>query len=405
MTNGNGGNGDRAAAMAARESAWRALADQALGRTTGTVFLESLTHTFASTGTLRPTRPLDAVIPIKHIMLRLSGRVVIGTADYTTAALEIPQSLLQRVRLSGRHKEFGLQTLWDISGASLFAIWPRMWQWSGGYSFSGTTLNAFDPFPTIPFSASMSTAQGSTDFDIFYFLPTFPMLGGGPSESRWCAPYYLRDEDWGRTLRLEIDMSDLSGLGDPAATTTATWTAYGSASGSPSLDIYTVHSLMGPFARIPGRGLVIRTEQEASPVRESVSTNVSLYELRPQITTNVIVKTGGIITSGITSGVEVFSSLDDRHLDRTQIVLNNKRLRDTNNNRVAKMEQMVEWNTIHPEGYLAFSYIDSKQPLTALRADKASGLFEIRTDVTSAIASGDRQHVIQEIVTGGPFPA
>ena len=47
MANGNGG-GDRAAAMAAREAAWRALADQALGRTTGTVFLESLTHTFAS---------------------------------------------------------------------------------------------------------------------------------------------------------------------------------------------------------------------------------------------------------------------------------------------------------------------------------------------------------------------
>jgi hypothetical protein len=403
MPNGNGG--DRAAAMAARESAWRALADQALGRTTGTVFLESLTHTFASTGTLRPTRPLDAVIPIKHILLRLSGRVVIGTADYTTGALEIPQSLIQRVRLSGRHREFGLQTLWDISGASLFAIWPRMWQFAGGFSFSGTTTNAFDALPTIPFTAQMSTAQGTTDFDIFYFLPTSPMIGGGPYESRWCAPYYLRDEDWGRTLRLEIDMPDNSGLGDPAATTTTTWTAYGSASGSPSLDIYTVHSLMGPFARIPGRGLVIRTEQEASPVRESVSTNVSLYELRPQITTNVIVKTGGIITSGITSGVEVFSSLDDRHLDRTQIVLNNKRLRDTNNNRVAKMAQMVEWNTIHPEGYMVFSFIDAKQPLTALRADKASGLFEIRTDVTSAIASGDRQHVIQEIVTGGPFPA
>lgn len=399
------GGGDRAAAMAAREAAWRALADQALGRTTGTVFLESLTHTFASTGTLRPTRPLDAVIPIKHILLRVSGRVVIAGANYDTAGLEIPQSLVQRVRLSGRHREFGLQTLWDISGASLFSVYPRCFQFTGGMSFSGTTLNAFDAFPSIPMVGSMSTAVGSTDFDIFFLMPTYPMIGGGPYESRWCAPYYLRDEDWGRTLRLEIDMSDLSGLGDPGAATTATWTAYGSASGSPSVDIYTVHSLMGPFARIPGRGLVIRTEQESSPSRETTASNVSLYELRPQITTNAIVKTGGIITSGMTSGVEAFSSLSDRHLDRTQIVLNNKRLRDTNNNRVAKIAQMIEWNTIHPEGYLVFSFIDSKQPLTALRADKASGLFEIRTDVTTAVATGSRQHVIQEIVTGGPFPA
>lgn len=389
-----------------RKQAWQELADQTLGRTQGPKLFDEITHNFASTGTLRPNRSLDATIPIKAVLLVLSGRMVIATADYTTLGIEVPQSLIQRIRLRGRHRLYGAQTLWDISGASAFA-WPRMFQQQGNMSFSGNAgaLNALDPALSIPAAASMSGAMQTIDFEVHYYIPTYPMIGGGPYEPRWAAPYYLRDEDWGNSLQIELDMPDNTGIGDPAATTATTFTAYGSASGSPGVEFYTVNSMLGPFSRIPGRGIVLRSEDQASPVREATASNVSLAQLRQQVTTNIVVKTGGIITSGITSGVEVFSSLDDRHLDRTKVVLNNKYLRDTEYNRAVKMEQAIAWNVTQPEGYLVFSFVDSKNPLTALRADKSSGIFELRTDVTSAIASGDRQNIIQEIIVGGPFPA
>lgn len=393
-----------ATAVMRREQAWRALADQVLGRTQGPVLFDTTTHTFATSTTVRPNRNLDATIPIKAMHLVLSGRVVIGTANFDASAIEAPQSLIQRIRLRGRHKTFGAQTLWDISGASAFA-WPRLFQQQGNWTFSGTTTNALDAQPTIPFVAGMPTTTGTYDFEVHVYLPTYPMLGSGPYEPRWTAPYYLRDEDWGRTLQLEIDLSDNTGLGDPAATSTTTWTAYGSASGTPSLDIYTIHSLLGPFARIPGRGIVLRTEDEASPAREAAGTNTSLYQLRQQITSNIVLKTGTIRTSGISAGVEVFTALSDRQLNRTKVVLNNKMLRDTEYNRTVKQSQAIEWNVTQPEGYLVFSFVDSKNPLTALRADLASGIFELRTDVTAEAAAGSRQHVIQEMIIGGPFPA
>lgn len=401
MANGNG-NPD---ARMAREAAWRALADQTLGRSQGPVLFDQINHTFAAAATLRPNRNLDATIPIKALLLILSGRVVIGVADYTTAALEIPQSLLQRIRLRGRHRTFGAQTLWDISGSTAFA-WPQCFQTRGSWRFAGAAgvLNALGVPLTIPMAAGMLTAVGTVDFEVHYYLPTYPMLGPGPYEPRWAAPYYLRDEDWGSSLQLEVDMANNTGLGVPAAGTTTTWTAYGAATGTPNLQIYAIHSMLGPFARIPGRGIVLRSEDTAAPARVAAGVNLSLFQLRQAITSNIMIKTGNVL-AGTSAGVEVFDVLSDRHLDRTKVVLNNKYLRDTEYNRAVKQQAALDWNVTQPEGYLNFSFIDSHNPLTSLRADKSTGMFELRTDVTAAIAAASQQHVIQEIITGGPFPA
>jgi len=381
---------------------WRSIADQTIGRAQGPELWESLTHTFAAPTMLRPNRFLDCAIPIESLIVVLSGRVVIGTANYTTDGLEIPQNLVQRFRLRGRHKQYGAQTLLDIAGSTAFA-WPRLFQQQGSWSFSGAALNALDAQLTIPMAASMAATIGTVDFEVYYYLPMYPMLGDSPASYRWAAPFFLREEDWGETLQLEIDMADNSGLGDPAATTTTVWTAYGVATGSPTVDIYAVHSMLGPFSRLPGTGFVVRSEDEVAPTLAAVTADVSLYQLRKQITTSVVVKSGVIISTGITGGVQTFLSVSDRQLDRTQVVANNKRVRNTGYNRATKLQQAIRWNTIVPEGYLVISFADGKSPMTALRGDKTTGIFELRTDVDSASAD-NRQHIIQEQIIGGPYP-
>ena len=398
------GNGQTAAMMARREGQWRAIADQVLGRTQGPVQFDTAAPTFAAVTTVRPNRALDATVPIKAIAIRLAGRLVIGTADYTTDGLEIPQNLVQRIRLRGRHVTYGAQTLIDMSGATAY-MWPRLFQSQGAFKYSGAAVNSLDPAETIPLAAGAAMDISTIEFDIWYYLPMYPMLGPGPYEPRWTAPYYLRAEDWGSSLQLEIDLADNTGLGDPAATTTTTFTAYGSAAGTPALEIYTIHSLLGPFAKIPGRGFVLRSEDPAPTFRVAAGTNLSLVQLRKQITTNILVKTFDVIPTGISAGVVTADVASDRHLNRTKVVLNNKYLRDTEDNRSVKVIGSMDWNTIHPEGYLLFSFVDSKNPLTALRTDLSEGMFEIRTDVLAAVTADSQQHITQEIIVGGPFPA
>lgn len=380
----------------------RAIADLTIGRSQGPELWDTLTHTFATPGTLRPNRFLDCEIPISELLIVVSGRLVIGTADYSAVAIEAMRTLVERIIVRGRHERLGAQVLVDMSGATIFA-WPRLFQSRGNLGFSGTTTTALDADLSIPAAADMAVSQATIDFELHYWIPFYPMVGGGRSSIMHQAPYYLRRKDWGDSLQLEIQMGDRTSLGTPAGGTTTTWTAYASASGTPTVEVYPIHSALGDFDDVPGRGYVVRVEDTVSPALVAVSGDMSLYQLRQAITTNIVVKSGVALT-GTSAGVNVFASLSDRQLDRTQVIVNNKRIRNTGYNRATKAHQCLSWNTVQPEGYLVHSFVDGKSPQLALRADKAGGIRELRTQVLTASAN-NRQTVTQEQIIGGPFPA
>jgi hypothetical protein len=379
------------------------LADHTLGRYQGPEPFFSTTNTFAAPTAIRPNRPIPLARALESVQILIRGRLVIGTANYTAGVPEAPQTLLERIIIRGNHRQYGSQVPINISGATAFA-WARLFQQKGNDLLFGTTRSADPGMPFVGTTGLTTGATGTYDFHIAYEVPVAPMLGMSPSGKRAMIPFLWREEDWGNTLLLQLDMGDRTSLGTPAGGTTTTWTAFGSATGVPTVEVFLNYSLMGAFARTGRNGLVVRSEDVVTPSLVAAATNAPLgTELRKQITTNIIVKSG-IVLTGTSAGVNVFASLSDVQLDRTRVLADTKPIRDTGRNLSAKSYYGRMFNTIQPQGYLLLSFIEGGNPLLALRAEKIPGgsQFALYTDVLTADAN-NRQHVIQEQVYGGPY--
>jgi len=384
---------------------WDALADVTLGRFQGQEILWSTTTTLGGLagGTaevLRPSNPINLARPLESLEIVLRGRLVIGTAAYTTGVPEAPQSLIERIVVRGNHRVWGSQVPIDISGPTAFA-WQRVFQPVGNTLLLGTTRSADPGQPFVQTTGLSTGAVATYDFEVHYRLPMWPTQ----LARRQAIPFMWRQEDWGNTLQLEITVGDRTSLGTPAGTTTTTFTAFGSATGSPSVEVFANYGLNGSFARSGVPGLVIRTEQVVTPalVTAGVS-NVQLgAELRKNITTNVLIKSG-IRLTGTTAGVNVFASLSDVQLDRTRILVDQKPIRDTGRNQAQKNYYGSMFTTIIPQGYFLLSFVEAGNNMVALRAEKIpqGAQFALYTDVLTADAN-NRQTVVQEQVYGGPF--
>jgi hypothetical protein len=216
-------------------------------------------------------------------------------------------------------------------------------------------------------------------------------------------PYLWQPQDWADSLQITLDLGDLSSFGTPAAMTTATFTAFGSGAGSPTVEIYTQYAILGTFR--PGTAFntacVVRNEQTITAGMTGIASNVRIMPLQKQKTTNILVKTGALL-AGTSAGVQVFASLSDVMLDKTLIVVDNKFIRNNLSNLASKENIGYSFTAIEPQGYLPFSFIDSQNPRTAFRADDPNVVgnganFELDTDVLTAGAQQAVQ-VIQEMI-------
>jgi hypothetical protein len=397
-------NGDPPVGNQLTAAEWQALADITLGRFQGPELLFSQTTTLGGTAggvaeTIRPANPINLARPLESLEIVLRGRLVIGTAAYTVGAPESPQTLIERIVVRGNHRVWGSQVPIDISGATAY-VWPRIFQPVGNNLLLGTTRSADPGMPFVGTTGLTTGAVATYDFQCHYRIPVWPIQWS----RRQAIPFLWRQEDWGNTLQIEITVGDRTSLGTPAGGTTTTWTAYGSATGSPTVEVFANYSLLGSFARTGIPGLVVRTEQTVTPALTAVTSNVQLgAELRKQITTNVVVKSG-IRLAGTTGGVTIFGSLSDVQLDRTRIVVDQKPIRDTGRNYASKNYYGSMYSTVIPQGYFLLSFVEAGNNQLALRSEKIpqGAAFTLTTDVLTADAN-NRQTVIQEQVYGGPF--
>ena len=147
---------------------------------------------------------------------------------------------------------------------------------------------------------------------------------------------------------------------------------------------------------------MIRNEQSFSSFTALVNrTRLSL--LQKQITSNVVFKTG--LSHTTAAAPPVFATLVDTMLDQTQLIVDNKPIRNNSDNMIAKTYGGRNFDTVWPAGYNGFSFVDSQNPLTAYRGDGLQGgsTFEIDTNVLTANAA-NLILMVQEMVYGGPFP-
>lgn len=356
---------------------------------------------------IQPFTPLDQPViptnlnltrPCSELILIWKGRVSIGGANYTAVAAEAPQTIIQRVQLTGTHKTFNQIMPINMTGATIWA-WPLLYKSRG----NALIINGVQqPAPGVPFAQVGSVFGNTGDYDLIieYRIPFAPVYG--PWSKRVTNYYALNPQDWvGQSLQLQLFMGDLTSFGTPAGGTTVAFHAFGSSSGSPVVGVYQNFLIQGPAAGSIASGVVIRNEQNViSGSLGQIGNQIRLALLQKQQTSNVVLKTG-IQLAGTSGQVVVFGSLSDSIAERTQLIVDNKPVKNNPLNILAKLYAGDAFNCVIPGGYLLFPFDESQTPLTSFQAQTSAGgtVFELDSDVLTN-TSGQLGTFVQEQLLG-----
>lgn len=341
--------------------------------------------------------------PLERIHMVWQGRINVATANIAPVYPESVQNLIQTFKLTGTHAAFKAITPINLTGADAFA-WPKLFKSRGASIYVNGALsdNLGIPagFPTG--TGFLGTTAGSPyDVEIHYDIPLVPVLPVAAKVS--VVPFLYQQKDWGDTLQLFLTFADATALGT-LGTSVVTFTGFGSATGSPQLYLFTNYEILGALAESVSSAVVIRNTQNIpqSNITSQSSTLQRLQLLQKQKTTNVMLKSGQI-AAGTSPGVSVYSALSDLVFQQTQVIVDNKPVRNNFLNAAYKEYQAYSFDARWPQGYLDFSFIDSMNPLTAYPADQLSGgsQFELDSQVLTANAANFAE-VIQEQYLGVP---
>ena len=339
--------------------------------------------------------------PLERISIRWEGRIVIGTANMTSVFPEALQSLIQQVQLQGQHKVYGALVPLQLTGADLFA-WPSLFRTTGcAILINGVRVNPLGVPNGLPLATFGNV--GTYDIKIFWDIPLVPVL---PAAAKLNAvPFLYMQSDWGDTLNLQLIMGDASSLGVPAGGTTITFSAFGSGSGNPQFFVYTNYEILGELADKIKTAVTIRAIQQVPQGNiTAVSSNlVKLAQLQKYKTLNAVLKSG-LLASGTSAGVQVYSALSDTIFEQTQIRVDNKAIRNNLSNAMYKEYLRFAFEAEHqPEGYLPMTFVDSLNPRTAFDGDKVSAGSTYEVDSQILTANGaNYAEVIQEYFQGVP---
>lgn len=352
--------------------------------------------------------PMQLTRPAESMSVEVRFRLTVTVAPYTTVAPEAPQNMVQLIQLQGNHKDFGAQTPIRMSGAYAYA-WGRIFQLqTGGGTYlisknGGALVQAGQPGR--PFVSAFDGTVATHDIVLQIHVPFGPSLMPSPLKTKQSTNFLLQPLDWGSTLQLTLLLGDASAFGDPTGATAA-FTAFGSATGNPQISVFVNYSLLGEFQNKMGRsGLVVRNEQQL-PNQLALANNALLAQLAHQITPTVVLKTGNFQTGAAPSAnVDTLSALSDLQMEATQLVVDNKPLRNNVNNLMLKAYHERMLNTGVPEGYFPLTFIEGGTSLLAYRGDRLPGgsQLNLQSNVITAAAS-QRQRMVQEYILGGPFP-
>lgn len=347
--------------------------------------------------------------PAESIMIRLQVRARFTDADIDTLGCEAPQTLLSRVVLQGTHVKFNSMTPQDLTGPWAFT-WGQCFQSDGNRAYlQPSTAGSKQILPTL--GTPISTLVGGVtfgkkdvayDLDLYYAIPLTPWFG--PWSRLAAVPFLYQPEDWNNSLYLQLTMGDGTSFGHLGASN-VTFTAYGEDSGSGLLSVFVNYQILGPAAPHIGSAVCVRNSQPFIQDLSTGGTNIRLAQLQIQKTTNLIFKTGAQIDPASlgTNVGNIYSFLDDGILDLTQIVADNKPVRNNFDNNTLKQFFNRIYNTELPQGYNGFTFIDSGNPLTYYRGDLVQGgsTFQLVSSVITP-DGGLIGEYVQEMIFGDP---
>lgn len=337
--------------------------------------------------------------PMERIHMVWQGRIVIGTAAINPVTPESLQNLIQTVKLTGIHAAYKTLTPINLTGADAFA-WPKMFRPRGGSLYINTTITDNLSIPAgVP--AATFGAVGTYDVEIHYDIPLIPVV---PSAAKIAAvPFLYQQKDWGDTLQIQLAFADATALGT-LGTAVVTFTAFGSGSGSPQLFLFTNYEILGALAESISSAVVIRNNQNIpqGTITSTSSTLQRLVLLQKQKTLNVVLKSG-TQQAATSAGVTCYATLSDTIFQQTQLVVDNKPVRNNFLNAALKEYAGYAFDARLPQGYLPLTFLDSMNPLTAYPGDRLPGgsVFELDSQIATAGATNFAE-VIQEMYLGIP---
>ncbi len=162
------------------------------------------------------------------------------------------------------------------------------------------------------------------------------------------------------TFGTQAGAGAVGALGTAAGTTTVTFTAYNSASGSPQIDIYSLPMSMGLDLKdqvLPG--VLVRVAQAVSASNlTAAGTNVVLLNLQKQPTPRVIIKTGTFV-----SAAPAFTALSDQILTSLGVLVGgNRNVRNKIDFFIHK-HQIADFYDREPiQGYTLMDFMESGNP-------------------------------------------
>jgi hypothetical protein len=372
-------------------------------------------------GSLALTQAVDLSLPIRGLRFVLKGRLVVGTAAFTSVNPEGLLNLLSSIVIQGTNaRQQGNLTLWNIDLATAWVI-QRIMGPTGAAFFlvtpPGGGALAEVPTPTTPFPAGATGAnpffQGSTgtyDFIISVDFPFHPHQSNTYGRQPLSIPQYLvRNEEWKDSLQVLITGATQAGnstgaLGVAAATTTIAFSAFGSGAGTPTLDIYSLPVLMGLNLKdqvLPG--VLSRVSTPITSLVQAAGTNVGILNMQKQPTPRVYFK------FGTATVVPAFASLIDTVVNGPQatgpnaigvLLGGNRNVR----NKVDIMAHKMQFPDVYlrepVQGYNIFDFMDQGNPDSAYPGqDVGDGAtFQIIADIAGATANGLALAVQEQIL-------
>src|SRR5271163_4982759 len=373
-----------------------------LMRTTGPQ--QYFTQAFATLGTFNIPKNIPLDQPLAFLHVRFRGRLTV-TLTFSALPPEAPQNIIQQIQLRGTHATLGSLTPFQMSGADAFAL-ARVYNVRGNSLFVTNSSGTYALQPELGSPMGLGNAffaSGTSPYDIEinYVIPMGP-YNVGDSEY---VKYLYNSASWGQTLQLQIITADTSAFGSPG---TGTFSAYGSASGSPSIDILVNYASLGKLRNAISQAVVVRSLYPISSALQANGNQVRLQLLQNQRTMAVILKTGTLL-AGTSAGVSVFGTLSDFITDQEQLTVNNNPIRNLQYHTVTK--EFYGWrNSTHlPQGYQLISFIDGNQNCHAVSAFKGERLpgsaqFNLIANIIGATGTNTGE-VIQDQIFGEPVVA
>lgn len=329
--------------------------------------LGSITPNLATGGNLSFNQQVDLSLPIRGFQIQFKGRDVVAGAGMASITPEGFLDFITNITIAGVNaRQQGNLTLWSASLSTIYAtsFLTAESQGTGTVTINSGTGDVLQPRPGVPFATppfyNPTGATGTFDFRITVNIPMHGFRFNGFGMSPFATPLFaVRNEEWKDSIQLLFTVTGqpngaLAGaLGTGAAATTHTFSAFGSATGSPTIDIYSLPFLSGLTSKdsyLPG--VLSRVNFPVSTVLQQTGNNVTIMNLQKQPTPRIYIKQG---TSTVP---EVFATLSDNIITQVGIQLGgNRNIRNTIDIQSHKTITSEEYSAPPIQGYTLLDFV------------------------------------------------